>query len=578
LKIKFLYLIIFLLEPFLIEGQNKCTVDIYLIQDGFSNALKINTLEGVSDSVAVKKALEDQLSDYYEKGFLAASFDSIERDSVCYKAYLNPGKAYKWAKLNFDSIPAIVLKRISTRPDALNNTLIKPSVYKSLCEKIISFYENNGYPFASLSLNNVEIHDEGIEALVILKKNGFFTIDSVTVKGKAKISGNFINHYLDLKKGDPYSEKKIKQIKKRINQLPYLRQIRPAEVSFGKNKAIVYNYLDNAKANHFNGIVGIAPNATTGNVSVTGEVEISLLNPLGKGESVSFHWKKLVSSSQSLDAGLVLPYVFKSPVGADFNLTFYKQDSSWLTLDLKAGVRFPFDGANYFKLFIEKKSSSIIASSTLASLTVLPSYADSRSLMYGTGIYYNSLDYAINPRRGMVINSELATGERKIIKNSNINSSLYDGVSLSSTQFSGLAHIEFYKPLSKKMVVKLQNQSGFISNKTILTNEMYKLGGLNSLRGFDDTTIVASSYTIFTVELRYLFEQNSNVYVFFDGCYYEKNLTGAYLADTPIGFGVGTNFETKAGIFSLAYAVGRQLGNQISLGSAKIHFGFINRF
>jgi hemolysin activation/secretion protein len=209
---------------------------------------------------------------------------------------------------------------------------------------------------------------------------------------------------------------------------------------------------------------------------------------------------------------------------------------------------------------------------------VLPSFADTKSFLYGTGIYFNSIDYGPNPHRGIVINTELATGERKIIKNSNIQSYLYDGIVLSSTQFSGLSHIEVYHPVSNKLILKLQNNSGFISNKNIFANEMFKLGGLNSLRGFDDKSIIASAYTIFTAEFRYLYEQNSNVFVFFDGCYYEKNLINARSSDTPVGFGIGTNFETKAGIFSLAYALGRQQGYQANLRSAKIHFGFINRF
>ncbi|MCC6690169.1 MAG: hypothetical protein IT235_01425, partial [Bacteroidia bacterium] len=48
--------------------------------------------------------------------------------------------------------------------------------------------------------------------------------------------------------------------------------------------------------------------------------------------------------------------------------------------------------------------------------------------------------------------------------------------------------------------------------------------------------------------------------------------------DTPYGFGAGTSFETKAGIFSLDYALGSQLGNPIYLKSGKIHFGIVSYF
>ena len=47
---------------------------------------------------------------------------------------------------------------------------------------------------------------------------------------------------------------------------------------------------------------------------------------------------------------------------------------------------------------------------------------------------------------------------------------------------------------------------------------------------------------------------------------------------TPFGFGLGISFETKAGIFSLNYALGYQENELAPLRAAKIHFGFVNFF
>ena len=50
------------------------------------------------------------------------------------------------------------------------------------------------------------------------------------------------------------------------------------------------------------------------------------------------------------------------------------------------------------------------------------------------------------------------------------------------------------------------------------------------------------------------------------------------VTDTPLGFGAGTTFETKAGLFSLTYALGRQFGEPVQLRGGKIHFGFTSLF
>jgi hypothetical protein len=48
--------------------------------------------------------------------------------------------------------------------------------------------------------------------------------------------------------------------------------------------------------------------------------------------------------------------------------------------------------------------------------------------------------------------------------------------------------------------------------------------------------------------------------------------------DTPYGFGAGVNLETGAGIFTFAYALGKEQGNTIKLQSGKIHFGLTGLF
>jgi hemolysin activation/secretion protein len=106
-----------------------------------------------------------------------------------------------------------------------------------------------------------------------------------------------------------------------------------------------------------------------------------------------------------------------------------------------------------------------------------------------------------------------------------------------------------------------------------------RIGGLRTLRGFDEESISASSYSIFSLEYRFLLDQNSFFSVFSDYGLYENNTTGSeYIYDTPLGIGAGISFETKAGIFTFNYAVGSQFGNPIDVRAAKIHFGFINFF
>jgi hemolysin activation/secretion protein len=133
-------------------------------------------------------------------------------------------------------------------------------------------------------------------------------------------------------------------------------------------------------------------------------------------------------------------------------------------------------------------------------------------------------------------------------------------------------------PLFRNSALMVRNQSGFLENENLFENELFRIGGLKTLRGFDEESITASIFTIFTLEFRYLFDLNSYFNIFFDGAFYERNTNSGYFNDTPYGIGAGVNFETRAGIFSLSYAMGSRDGEPLQFKAAKIHFGLTARF
>ena len=74
--------------------------------------------------------------------------------------------------------------------------------------------------------------------------------------------------------------------------------------------------------------------------------------------------------------------------------------------------------------------------------------------------------------------------------------------------------------------------------------------------------------------------KGSFLYIFFDYAYIDAktaNVTENTI-DFPLGFGAGISFETRAGIFGISLAYGRQQGNPLDFGSPKVHFGYISLF
>ncbi len=588
-----LYIILFLFQSSSLSAQEKY-YSLHIVQNDTSNSSiikKKSYQKNFADTLILKKELQNILMAFYQEGYLTANFNSLIFDSTKVNACLFSGKQFIWGKLCFDDIDETVIRKVGLNTKHFNNNPVNYTKLFKVQDKILKYYENNGYPFASLKLENINIYNDGIQGDLKLTPNGLFTIDSIYIKGKAKISQIYLYKYLGIKPGDYYNEDKIKNIGNRLKELTFVKEIKPFEVEFSSRDeafssrdearlvSTIYLYLDKKKSNQFNGILGVLPNnKTTGKLLLTGELNLLLQNSFSKGEIISFDWQKLEVSTQKLKIKLVYPYLFSSTIGIDLNFMLFQKDTSYLTVNTNLGLQFLMQGGDFVKIYIENKSSSLISTSGMENITSLPQYADINTTLYGIGYKVEHLDYKFNPRKGYAFLFNIGAGNKKIEKNPRLPADIYEGIELKTTQAEGLVNISYFQPVGENTVLMFCNKTGYINNSSLFENELFKIGGLKTLRGFDEESILASFFSVMTLEYRYLFEQNSNFYLFLDGAYYEKDMKDNYVSDFPFGFGVGINIETKAGIFTINYALGKQFDNPIEIRSAKIHFGYVNRF
>ena len=172
----------------------------------------------------------------------------------------------------------------------------------------------------------------------------------------------------------------------------------------------------------------------------------------------------------------------------------------------------------------------------------------------------------------------MSTGNRRIEQNPEVKPELYDSLDLRSNQSKLFIAAAGFLGFGKRSTIKTGIQAGGILGEKVFNNELYRIGGIQTLRGFDIESIQASMYGILTVEYRYLLERRSYLSLFTDLAYYENVSLDQRIFDRPYGFGAGMAFDTKSGVFSLSYALGSEKGNPILFRSSKIHFGFVNVF
>ena len=191
-----------------------------------------------------------------------------------------------------------------------------------------------------------------------------------------------------------------------------------------------------------------------------------------------------------------------------------------------------------------------------------------RNNQYGLALQHQTIDYLPNPRKGFIWSIEASAGNRSLTKDSVTAKSLVIGTAL---------QIDWYIPLSKRFVLKTGLNSESYTSDSIQTNELIRFGGNLNQRGFMEDELLATFKSTASIEIRFILDRNSNLFAFYDQTWYERN-TKNYSNDAPRGFGAGLRFGTNIGIFSLTYALGKQLNNPLLFRDSKIHFGYVAYF
>lgn len=509
------------------------------------------------------------LSYFHQKNYITATIDSVAKHQNGCQVYLFLGKVYQWGDISYNDSTAKILNTSNIDlPQKVNQTDID-----NFYEKIIVFLEDRGYPFAQVYFQDFKFKDNIINAHLQIDKNQYILFDSLVIKGHAKITPYFLKGYLGLHKKKPYCESKFLKIPKLIEELPYVTQFQESGLVFYEDKADLYVYLNKRNTNQFDGYLGLVPvDENTGKVSVAGELNIKLQNMFKIGETIDLKWKAPETKSQNLYLNLTFPYLFGTSLGLDGLFSLEKKDTSYITMNYKIGALFSFLGNNYIKVYYNHSTSNVLLKDAYDAL-INRQISDYKNSFYGLDFMYRNLDFIYNPRKGYSLQINTGLGVRHIVKNTNIDQSYYDTVTFKTLSYKIAGNFAVYIPIKRFFAVTASLNGAAIFSPKIYANELYQIGGMNSLKGFDEESISASAYTIFNTEFRFIYSKFSYLNLFFNAAWYERKIENEYINDIPYGFGLGIAFDTKVGIFAISYALGSQFQNPISFKSGKIHLG-----
>ncbi|HQW84245.1 MAG TPA: POTRA domain-containing protein, partial [Ferruginibacter sp.] len=113
------------------------------------------------------------------KGYPTASVDSIIENENSTLIHLFLGHQYYWINLQTDSVEKAALTYSRFQNKDYNGKLLNIPQLNNLQQKILTYYTNNGYPFAQVYLDSIKLNEEKMEAKLKVNKGQVYYIDSI---------------------------------------------------------------------------------------------------------------------------------------------------------------------------------------------------------------------------------------------------------------------------------------------------------------------------------------------------------------------------------------------------------------
>lgn len=531
------------------------------------------------DSLGTIQVVNQLINELQRDGYFTASATHLQKiDSTQWQVNLKVGERYPWAYLHPGNLDPLMQERSGFRERFFLNRPFSYQNIQKLMESILKAAENEGFPFAKVQLTDVSLAHQEVSAAIDYIPGPYITFGELKISGTSKIKPDFLATFLKISPGSAYSEKRVSQIQHTLRSLPYLQMSAPLEVSFQNDEAEVHLILEERKSNQMDGLVNFLPNEhADGNLLITGKVEILLNNLMKSGKQFQLQWQRLQIESQQLLLNYQHTYLFRSPFQAGVAFNMLKEDTLYMNRELIFSLAYPLPQASMISFTTNMRNSSTLTEEkrlTHANNLNGP-IGDFNLLNVGISLQLNRLNDVFFPTHGWQLYSNLGIGRKQIHETS---TEMEGGISWQPfTQIN----LKQYHSIGKFWILYHHLSGAYLYGEHLYLNDVYRLGGLNTLRGFNDNFFFASYYGLSNLELRLLLEREeqkqSYLFVFYDQALLGYQLDKKY-NDSPLGLGMGLSLTTDMGIFNLAYALGKINDQALNFSASKIHFGYISRF
>lgn len=503
------------------------------------------------DLQSIKQTLDSIDQHLYKKGYLAFTKSKQQEEFTTTYTYIL-GNPIRHVVLSNKQLSQTLQQQIGFTKDSLS---LDFELLSATLQQYTQQLDREGLGMSALQLRNHKIKNDILYCDLELQLTTSRTLDHIEIQSIHTVPEKIIKQVTKRYLNKPYSEQLVSNLTETLGELDFLKQYKTPETLFTSDKTTLFLYLDKANTNTFDGFMGFSTDENE-KFTLAGYLDLSLNNVLNKGESIQLYWRSDANKQTQFDFKTSFVYLFNTPLNVHAQLNIQKQDTIYQNTKLALQLGYAIRYNQNIKVGYQSTSST--------TNSLLPSMENFDSTFYTLG--YS----AIKKRRYLplfpvnyTLDVVVGTGKRTTEE-------------LKETQYMIQLQANKNIALAPKHYFYINWTYYALFSEDYLINEMYRFGGTQSLRGFQENSLLANQLNLINTEYRFLVHPSLYLHTIFD--YAIQEYKPMNQKNTLYSLGMGLGFITTSSYFNLSFANGKQPGIPFSFDNTTIHIGFKTLF
>lgn len=542
--IPYIYILFLSCFSHLIFGQKNELI--LVAKDTIQNRI-VSEIYHTKKHLQKKDALDeiDRILQQVKKGgFFTARIDSISKTNKELIAYLDLGK-----KIN-EII--IVTKKENTNgiiDSGVDSIKIKTREFSDLTNQLLKQIDRKGNSFSEITYVNPLLKNDTLFLEMKISNSSPRKIDKVITRGYEDFPKKFISKYFLIDKNTVFSKQKLNQVSALSNKLDFIKEKKAPEVLFKKDSTHLYLFLDKIGISSFDGLVNFSSKENGKGLLLNGNLDLKLNNTFNTGEKFEIIWNKVSDEKTDFKINSYVPYILNSKFSTTLEFYLYRQDSTFINTNFELKTDYSINQKSHASILYSSEKSNYLLN---ISNNDLASYSN-----YFIGLGYelkkSSTSNLYKYKNGLNLN--LTIGKRKTDTES---------INQLKFHFSAFANVQ----INNRGYLNIKNESGLLTSKNYLLNELFRIGGANSIRGYNEQSIFTNGYSYSNIEFRYSLDTSSYLYSITDLGVYKENTTNKI--KKLLGIGAGYQFRIGNNLVNLGYVISTNSSTNAKLNSSRL--------